>query len=143
MARSTYLLTFLAALAAASQAEALQLTNRDAEEHKIAMTEPAGAQDVLIKPSQVIDGLCKTGCTMKMADGEEYEFDGNEVVSIEEGLMFLDEPAEGSSAGTSGTDDAAAPDADKSATVPDPSGADNSDPEPGAADAASPDKQVR
>ena len=45
---------------------------------------------------------------MKMADGEEYEFDGNEVVSIEEGLMFLDEPADGNSAGTSGTDDDAA-----------------------------------
>jgi hypothetical protein len=31
-----------------------------------------------------------------MEGGEEYEFDGNEIVSIEEGLMFLDEPAQGS-----------------------------------------------
>ena len=46
---------------------------------------------------------------MKMPDGEEYEFDGNEVVSIEEGLMFLDEPAEGSGMGASGPDDAALP----------------------------------
>jgi hypothetical protein len=112
MTRSVYVLTCLAALVAASQAEALQLTNRDTAEHKIALTEPAGTQEVLIKPSQVIDGICKTGCTMKMADGEEYEFDGNEVVSIEEGLMFLDEPAEGNSAGSSGTDEDA--DAEKS-----------------------------
>lgn len=114
MARSVYVLTCLAALAVASQAEALQLTNRDTADHKIALTEPAGTQEVQIKPSQVIDGICKAGCTMKMADGEEYEFDGNEVVSIEEGLMFLDEPADGNSAGTSGTDDPAASDAEKS-----------------------------
>ena len=56
MARSLYVLMCLAALAAASQAEALQLTNRDTAEHKIALTEPAGTQEVLIKPSQVIDG---------------------------------------------------------------------------------------
>jgi hypothetical protein len=63
---------------------------------------------------------------MKMTDGEEYEFDGNEVVSIEEGLMFLDEPAEGSSVGTSSPDDAApaAPaETDQKAAVPDPSSA--------------------
>lgn len=126
MARSIYLLTCLAALAAASQAQALQLTNRDTAEHKIALTEPSGAQEVVIKPSQVIDGLCKAGCTMKMSDGEEYEFDGNEVVSIEEGLMFLDEPAEGTGAATSGTDDAAASDAGKGATVPEPPAADKS-----------------
>ena len=111
MARSLYVLMCLAAFAGASQAEALQLTNRDTADHKIAMTEPAGAQEVLIKPSQVIDGICKTGCTMKMADGEEYEFDGNEVVSIEEGLMFLDEPADGNSAASSATDDPAAAEA--------------------------------
>ena len=109
MTRSVYVLTCLAALAAASQVEALQLTNRDTADHKIALTEPSGTQEVLIKPSQVIDGICKTGCTMKMADGEEYEFDGNEVVSIEEGLMFLDEPADGNSAGSSGPDDASDP----------------------------------
>jgi hypothetical protein len=116
MTRSVYVLTCLAALVAASQAEALQLTNRDTAEHKIALTEPVGTQEVLIKPSQVIDGICKTGCTMKMADGEEYEFDGNEVVSIEEGLMFLDEPAEGNSAGSSTDED---PDAEKSGSAAD------------------------
>jgi hypothetical protein len=120
MARSVYFLTAVsAAFAVVSQANALQLTNRDTAEHKIALTEPAGTQEVQIKPSQVIDGLCKTGCTMKMTDGEEYEFDGNEVVSIEEGLMFLDEPAEGSSIGTSGPDDAIPSDAEPKAAAPD------------------------
>jgi hypothetical protein len=89
---------------AAPRAEALQLTNRDTAEHKIAVTEKDSTQDLLVQPSQVVDGICKAGCTMKMADGEEYEFDGNEVVSIEEGLMFLDEPADANSAGSSETD---------------------------------------
>jgi hypothetical protein len=140
MARSIYFLACLAALGAATQADALQLTNRDTADHKIALTEPAGTQEVLIKPSQVIDGLCKTGCTMKMSDGEEYEFDGNEVVSIEEGLMFLDEPAEGSSMGTSGPDDAAGSDTEPDATVPEPPAAEKSGPDAGAATAASPKK---
>lgn len=91
MARSVYAFTCLAALLAAPQAHALQLTNRDAADHKIAITEKTSTQEITVKPSQVVEGLCAAGCTMKMSDGEEYEFDGNEVVSIEEGLMFLDE----------------------------------------------------
>lgn len=121
MARSVYFFACFATLAAVSQAQALQLTNRDTADHKVALTEPAGTQELQIKPSQVIDGICKSGCTMKMTDGEEYEFDGNEVVSIEEGLMFLDEPAEGSGVGTSAPDDTAPADADQKAAVPDPS----------------------
>lgn len=120
MAPSVYFLAGFASLAIVSQASALQLTNRDTAEHKISLTEPAGTQEVQIKPSQVIDGICKSGCSMKMTDGEEYEFDGNEVVSIEEGLMFLDEPAEGSNVGTSGPDDAIPSDANQKAVIPEP-----------------------
>ena len=76
---------------AAMRAEALQITNRDATEHKLVVTENGAAKDVILKPSQKLDGFCLKGCTVKTADGEEYDFDGTEVVSIEEGLMFLDE----------------------------------------------------
>lgn len=95
MARSVYAFTCLALLLSAPQAHALQLTNRDTADHKIAVTEKAGTREIVVKPAEVVEDLCAAGCTMKMTDGEEYEFDGNEVVSIEEGLMFLDEPAEG------------------------------------------------
>lgn len=107
MARSIHLLTCLIALAAASRAEALQVTNRDATDHKIAVTEKSGTQDLVVKASQVLDGICTGGCTIKTQDGEEYEFDGNEVVSIEEGLMFLDEPS-----------DAGAPDTGEAPAIP-------------------------
>ena len=120
MARSIYVYMCLAALATTSPAQALQLTNRDTADHKIALTEPSGTQEVMIKQAQVIDGICKAGCTMKMADGEEYEFDGNEIVSIEEGLMFLDEPADGSSAATSGSEEPADVDKAGAAAIPTP-----------------------
>jgi hypothetical protein len=86
---------------AASGADALQITNRDAAEHKLVVTESGTTKDVVLKPSQVLEGICLKGCTVKTADGEEYDFDGTEVVSIEEGLMFLDE-VEGGATGPGG-----------------------------------------
>lgn len=83
-------------LAAAFPAQALKLTNRDATEQKMTIQENTGAREQTLKPSETMEGFCASGCTIRMQDGEEYEFDGNEVVSIEEGLMFLDEPEQGS-----------------------------------------------
>ncbi len=85
-------------LAAISPAEALKLTNRDAAEQKMTISENNATREQVLKPAETIDGFCTAGCSIKMQDGEEYEFDGNEVVSIEEGLMFLDEPAQGAAA---------------------------------------------
>jgi hypothetical protein len=86
---------------AASRAEALQITNRDKADHTLVVTENGAAKDVVLKPAQVLDGFCLKGCTVKTPDGEEYDFDGTEVVSIEEGLMFLDE-VEGGATGPGG-----------------------------------------
>jgi hypothetical protein len=101
MARSPHAFTVcLATLFAASQAAAMQLTNRDASDHKLVVTEDGASKDMIVKPSQVLQDICAKGCTIKMSDGEEYEFDGTEIVSIEEGLMFLDEfPDESTDAG--------------------------------------------
>ncbi len=84
-------------LAAVSPAQALKLTNRDFTEQTMTIMENNASHDQVLKPSETIEVICNSGCSIKMQDGEEYEFDGNEVVSIEEGLMFLDEPtAQGS-----------------------------------------------
>jgi hypothetical protein len=80
-------------LTAVSPAEALKLTNRDPGEQKMVVSENNATREQVLKPAETVDGFCNTGCTIKMQDGEEYEFDGNEIVSIEEGLMFLDDPA--------------------------------------------------
>jgi hypothetical protein len=82
------------------QASALQLTNRDTSDHKLIVTDQAAgqAQEITATPSQILDGFCLKGCTIQMSDGQEYEFEGNEIVSIEEGLIFMDEPADGGEA---------------------------------------------
>jgi hypothetical protein len=103
MARSIYAITFCCGLSfCAPGADALSITNRDTAEHKLVVTENGAAKDVVLKPSELLDGVCMKGCTVKTADGEEYDFDGTEVVSIEEGLMFLDEPVEGGATGPGG-----------------------------------------
>jgi hypothetical protein len=95
MFRGIALMTaFLSAVA--SPAQAVKLTNRDTIEQKMTIQENGGTREQILKPSETVDGVCNSGCTIKMQDGEEYEFDGNEAVSIEEGLMFLDEPEQGS-----------------------------------------------
>ena len=38
--------------------------------------------------------LCEKSCVIRLPDGEDYEFDGKETVSLEEGLLFLDNPEE-------------------------------------------------
>ncbi len=83
-----------AALFAASEASALQLTNRDPAAINLVVTENGASKDIVVESAEMLDGFCLKGCTIKTPDGEEYEFDGTEVVSIEEGLMFLDEPAD-------------------------------------------------
>jgi hypothetical protein len=83
-----------AALFAATQASALQLTNRDPAAINLVVTENGASKDLVLKSAEMLDGICLKGCTIKTPDGEEYEFDGTEVVSIEEGLMFLDEAAD-------------------------------------------------
>ena len=85
-----------AAIAASSPAKALKITNHDATVQKMTINENNGSREQTLAPSESIDGFCNGGCSIKMDGGEEYEFDGNEIVSIEEGLMFLDEPAQGS-----------------------------------------------
>lgn len=92
MTRSLLLVACLS-LAAVSPAQALKLTNRDPSDQKITVQENNGSREQVVKPSESVEAFCTAGCTIKMQNGEEYEFDGNEIVSIEEGLIFLDEPA--------------------------------------------------
>jgi hypothetical protein len=96
MARCIILVMVLS-VTGVSSAHALKLTNRDATEQKMTISENTASREQVLKPAETLDGICNGGCTIQMQDGEEYEFDGNEIVSIEEGLMFLDEQSQGSS----------------------------------------------
>ena len=94
--RASIILILPLSLATVSPALALKLTNRDPVDQKLTITENAASREQTLKPTESVEGFCAAGCTIQIQNGEEYEFDGNEVVSIEEGLLYLDEPAQGS-----------------------------------------------
>jgi hypothetical protein len=62
--------------------------------HTLIVTSPDGGekQELQASPSEVMDRICETGCTITMPDGQRYEFDGKEIVAIEEGMIFPDGP---------------------------------------------------
>jgi hypothetical protein len=88
------ILAGLCVFLAPQSASALQLTNRDTTNYKLIIAELNGGakKELETTPSQIIEDICLKGCTITMPDGQEYEFEGNEIVSIEEGLIFLDGP---------------------------------------------------
>ena len=90
--RLMFRLTLLPALALMpSAAEAITLTNRDATDQKLIVIEGDKQSETTIKAGEKIE-LCESSCVIRLPDGEDYEFDGAETVSLEEGLLFLDTP---------------------------------------------------
>lgn len=77
-------------------AAAVSITNRDDKEHKLTIIEQDGAKktDHVLKPSQVLENVCAKGCIVRLNDSEddEYELEGMEIVSIEEGYLYYDGP---------------------------------------------------
>lgn len=74
-------------------ASAISLTNRDAAEQKLTLVEGDKQSDLVIKAGEKLE-LCEKGCVIRMPDGEDYEFDGPEIVSLEDGLLYLDNPSD-------------------------------------------------
>jgi len=94
------------------------LVNRDEKDHKLTILEDEGAKttEQVLKPSQVLEGICEKGCVIRLNDSEEdeYELEPNDKVSIEEGYLYYDEPAgaqQGSGATQQQPGSAPAPDA--------------------------------
>jgi hypothetical protein len=74
----------------------VSITNRDDRDHKLTIIEGDGATktDHVLKAGQVLEGVCPNGCVIRLNDSEEdeYELEGTEVVSIEEGYLYYDGP---------------------------------------------------
>ena len=104
-------------LVAMSPAEAATVTNRDAKEYKLTVLEGDKAQHHVLKPSAVLPDLCPKGCIVRLNDSEndEYELEGTEIVSIEDGYLYYDVPdaipgpAPGQTPGQGGATPAPAP----------------------------------
>ncbi len=76
-----------------SAASAINLTNRDSADQKLIVIEGDTQNERVIKAGEKLD-LCEKSCVIRLPDGEDYEFDGTETVSLEDGLLFLDTPEE-------------------------------------------------
>jgi hypothetical protein len=92
-------LTFAALLSvpAFAVSAAVTLVNRDDKDHKLTVIEDGGAKstDHILKPTQMLEGICEKGCVIRINDSakEEYELEAGDKVSIEEGFLYYDEPA--------------------------------------------------
>jgi hypothetical protein len=88
------LIALLVSTSAASAA--VSLTNRDDKDHKLTIVEDGGAKksEQVLKPQQVLEGICPKGCVIRLNDSEEdeYELESGDKVSIEEGYLYYDEP---------------------------------------------------
>jgi len=84
----------VAAVSLATDAAAVSVTNHDDKEHKLTVIEGDAKQDQILKPSAVLDSICQKGCVIRLdgSESDEYELDGSEVVSIEDGYLYYDGP---------------------------------------------------
>lgn len=84
----------IAALLMTSAASAVTVTNRDAKDVKVTIIEGEARQDQVLAAGKVIEGVCQKGCIIRLNDSEndEYELEGSEAVSVEEGFLYYDTP---------------------------------------------------
>lgn len=84
----------VAAQLCAGAASSLTISNRDDHDHKITIIEGTRSTDHVLKPAATVENVCLKGCIVRLNDSEddEYELEGNEVVSIEEGHLYYDGP---------------------------------------------------
>jgi hypothetical protein len=92
-------------------AGAVSVTNRDDKEQKIQIVEGEVKKDHTLKPAAVLDGVCLKGCVIRLNDNDndEYELDGTEVVTIEDGYLYYDGPDAPPAAGAAPAPGAPAP----------------------------------
>jgi hypothetical protein len=81
-----------------SQAEALTITNNDPVKQTITIVEGDKASNLSLAPGESGEQLCQSGCVIRMKNGDEYDFEGVEVVVIEGEVLYLEEVPQGDAA---------------------------------------------
>src|SRR4029450_2589431 len=81
-------------LSSGTAAHAVSITNRDEHDHKVTVIEGNAKAEHVLKPSQALNSICAKGCTIRLNDTEddEYQLEANDVVSIEDGSLFYEGP---------------------------------------------------
>jgi hypothetical protein len=102
--------------AASLPAHALTLKNMDSQDRKLIIKEKDKQTEKVLKPAETLTGVCAGHCEILTTDGEVYDFDGGEYVTIEEGILFIGEDLPKSGASTPPQPAAPTPAAPASAT---------------------------
>lgn len=92
MNRTALTVCAIAALLMTSAAHAATVTNRDHQGIRVLIIEDTVRQDKVLSSGKVIDGVCQKGCIIRLNDSDdtEYELEGSERVSVEEGFLYYD-----------------------------------------------------
>ena len=79
-------------LSSSAAAHAVSITNRDEHDHKVTVVEGESRIDHVLKPSQTLNDVCAKGCIVRLNDeaDDEYQLEGSDVVSIEDGSLYYD-----------------------------------------------------
>jgi hypothetical protein len=91
MKQLTWAIAALSGMLFAGQALALTITNNDAANQKITIIEGDNAAELMLAPGQVGEQVCRSGCIIRMQNGDEYDFEGVEVVVIEGDALYLED----------------------------------------------------
>ena len=81
----------------AAPAEALTITNSDADSHKITVKVGGDAKELTIKPQTEVDPPCDKGCTVESVSNAYPAHQAGTLPSIVVGLLFV-HPAPGAAA---------------------------------------------
>src|SRR5262249_32464157 len=84
--RFARLVGMIVLLSGSAAANAVSITNRDDQDHKVTVVEGDTKTDYVLKPSQALNGICAKGCTVHLDDDEEeeYQLEADDVVGREE-----------------------------------------------------------
>jgi hypothetical protein len=92
-------------------ADAASITNRDTKDVKVTISEGETTTEHTIRPTEVLEKVCMSGCIIRLDDGEEdeYEVEAEDIVSVEDGFLYYDGPDDPNRPGQSTIPPAAPP----------------------------------
>lgn len=71
-------------------AQALTISNTDADPRTITVETGGDSKELTIEPQASAEPPCEPACTIVLENGERYEMEGGEEVAIEDGTIFVD-----------------------------------------------------
>ncbi len=72
--------------------KAASITNNDGKDYKLTIVEGGASSVQPLKSGDVLHGVCLKGCIVRLGDSpnDDYELEGADAVSIEDGLLYSD-----------------------------------------------------